>query len=73
MSKTKKGLGFGLLALLVLLLAGFYLSHVNIPVLQPRGPVADKEFRLLVTVFLLMLIVVIPVFGMLWYIVWRYR
>ncbi|MCL4357316.1 cytochrome C oxidase subunit IV family protein [Patescibacteria group bacterium] len=25
---------------------GIYLSHVSIPVLQPKGPVADKEFRL---------------------------
>ncbi len=50
-----------------------YLSTVNIPILQPKGIIADKEFRLLVAVVLIMCIVVVPVFIMLGYIVWKYR
>ncbi len=53
--------------------AGIYLSRVNIPVLEPKGPVADKEFRLLVGITAIMLIVAVPVFLLLAYVVWRYR
>ena len=53
--------------------AVIYLSKVSIPVLQPRGPIADKEFRLMVFITAIMLIVVIPVFILLGYVVWRYR
>ncbi len=74
MSKTKKRLGIvSFLVFAVLITAGVYLSHVNIPVLQPRGPIADKEFKLLVLIVSSMLIVAVPVFLLLAYVVWRYR
>lgn len=69
----KRGWGVGLLLIAVFIVAAKYLSVVSIPVLQPRGPVADKEFRLMITVTLLMLIVVVPIFVLLAYILWRYR
>ncbi len=72
MHKAKRWLIAGIL-LLVLIVSGVYLSRVNIPVLEPKGPIADKEFRLLVTITSIMLIVVIPVFVLLFYVVWRYR
>ncbi len=53
--------------------AGVYLSRVNIPLLEPKGPIADKEFRLLLIITGAMLVVVIPVFLLLAYVVWRYR
>ncbi len=47
-------------------------GHV-IPVLEPKGLIAQKEYNLLVTATLLMLIVVVPVFVMTFWIAWRYR
>jgi heme/copper-type cytochrome/quinol oxidase subunit 2 len=41
--------------------AGVYLSRTNIPVLEPRGIVAEKERNLIVFALLLALVVVIPV------------
>lgn len=73
MSKAKKILGIGLIILAVLIVSGVYLSSVNIPILEPEGPIADKEFRLLLLVTGIMLIVVIPVFVLLAYIVYRYK
>lgn len=73
MRKTKKRLGIGLGLLVVIAVSAIYLSRVNIPVLEPKGPVADKEFRLLLLITGLMLIVVIPVFSLLAYVLWRYR
>ncbi|MGH7234488.1 MAG: COX aromatic rich motif-containing protein [Candidatus Saccharimonadales bacterium] len=73
MSKKIKRLGVSLILLVVLIISGLYLSRVNIPVLEPKGPVADKEFRLLLLITGLMLLVVIPVFLLLAYVVWRYR
>lgn len=73
MSRSKKILGVGLLIIAVLLISGEYLSRVSIPVLEPKGPIADKEFRLMIVVTLIMLIVVVPVFVLLAYILVRYN
>lgn len=73
MKEVNRGWGIAILILAVLFISGLYLSSVNIPVLEPKGPIADKEFRLLLVVVGLMLIVVVPVFSLLAYIVWRYR
>lgn len=64
------------LALLFLgvgVLVGWYLRHTSIPVLEPRGPIAQKERRLIIVTLLLSLIVVIPVFGLLFGFAWKYR
>jgi len=54
-------------------LAAWYLHHTNIPVLEPKGPVARQEFDLLMTGLALSLVVVIPVFTLLFTIAWKYR
>lgn len=57
----------------VLTMAGWYLHHANIPVLQPKGTIGLQERSLIVTASLLALIVVVPVFVMLFAFAWRYR
>jgi cytochrome o ubiquinol oxidase subunit 2 len=64
-----------LICLIISLLAAaaIHLHHTNIPVLQPRGPIAQKEQRLILTALALSLIVIIPVYIMLFGFAWRYR
>jgi cytochrome o ubiquinol oxidase subunit 2 len=62
-----------LATLALILLASLYLHHQNIAVLNPKGPIAMQERNLMFTVVLLMLIVVVPVFGLTFFIAWRYR
>jgi cytochrome o ubiquinol oxidase subunit 2 len=65
--------------LLILLFLGaaaytvYYVSTHNIPVLDPKGMIGEKERDLIVTASLLMLIVVIPVFILTWVFAWVYR
>ena len=73
MGKHKKWWIWMIMLIGVVAISLGYLSTVNIPLLQPRGFIADKEFRLLITVTLIMCIVVVPVFILLAYIVWKYR
>jgi cytochrome o ubiquinol oxidase subunit II len=73
MSKKSKVLYLVLLALGFALLAGWYLRHTSIPVLEPRGPIAQKERQLIIIALLLSLIVVIPVFSLLGIFAWKYR
>lgn len=49
--------------LIVLVTSALYLSHLNIEVLNPQGPIATSERNLIDLVFLLSLLVIIPVFG----------
>ncbi|HET6622306.1 MAG TPA: ubiquinol oxidase subunit II [Candidatus Saccharimonadales bacterium] len=64
-----------LIVLLVLatVVVGWYIAGHNLPVLQPSGTVANQEKNLIITIFVLMLIVAIPVFVLTGFIVWRYR
>jgi cytochrome o ubiquinol oxidase subunit 2 len=55
----------------ILLLSACSLSEA--PVLDPQGPIALAERNLLFTAFGVMLIVVIPVFVMVFWFAWRYR
>jgi cytochrome o ubiquinol oxidase subunit 2 len=69
---------FRVTALIVVILgflsvAGWYLHHTNIPVLEPKGPVGLQERNLLFFGAALSLVVVIPVFTMLFFITWKYR
>jgi len=73
MNKKYKIAFFGLVFLGFVLLAGWYLHHTSIPVLEPRGPIAQKERQLIIVTLLLSLIVVIPVFSLLFAFVWKYR
>lgn len=62
------GVGAILLAWLV-----YVVATTPIPVLQPAGPIAAGQRTLLITAFLLMLIVAVPVFVLLFIFAWRYR
>ena len=66
-----------LLATLVLALAvgglAFYLQGYNIPVLMPEGVIADKQRNLIIFATLLGLLVVVPVFIMLFFVAVKYR
>jgi len=73
MSKKLKLVGFLLLSLGVVLLVAGYLHGHSIAVLNPQGFIANKERGLIVTITLLMLIVVIPVFALTFAIAWKYR
>lgn len=58
----------GLIALGVL-----YVGSHTIDVLQPGGTVAAQQRDLIIIATLLMLLVVLPVFGLTFYIAWKYR
>lgn len=73
MSKAKRGWGLGIVGLVLLIISANYLTKVNIPILQPQGIIADQEFRLILIITGIMMIVAIPVFILLGYIIWRYR
>lgn len=62
-----------MLLTVVAVAVGWYISQHNLPILEPSGTVADQEKKLLITIFVLMLIVALPVFGLTIFIVWRYR
>jgi cytochrome o ubiquinol oxidase subunit 2 len=69
---------FKIALIILLILAGFaltimYISNHNIPVLDPKGVIAEKERDLIITASLLMLIVVIPVFILTLAFAWVYR
>jgi cytochrome o ubiquinol oxidase subunit 2 len=66
-------LAIGLLGVGLLIISGIFLSHVNIPVLQPAGVIGKKERNLIYISLLLSVIVVIPVFIMLFSFAWKYR
>jgi cytochrome o ubiquinol oxidase subunit 2 len=73
MNRQNKLLIFGILILLFLTRAGFYLHGQNIAVLNPKGPIAAQEKHLMIVAVLLMLIVVIPVFVLTFSIAWHFR
>ncbi len=71
-TKTKTVVGV-VIAVFILFIAATYLRSANIPVLEPAGPIGQKEKRLIVEAVLLSLVVVIPVYVMLVGFAWRYR
>ena len=61
---------------LSIVLIGFliaYLSSVNIPVLEPKGVIAQKELNLIEFALGLSLVVVVPVFFLLILFAYKYR
>lgn len=70
--KTKALIG-SLLALALGGVLAYILQGTNVAVLTPKGPIARQEMQLLITITLLMLIVVVPVFVMTFFIAWKYR
>ncbi len=72
-NKKYKIIIFSLLALIVVTLAFGYFKQANIPVLEPAGSIGDKERNLILFALGLSMIVVIPVYIMLFAFAWRYR
>ncbi len=73
MNKKLKIIIFILLALIAVTLAIGYLKHANIPVLEPKGSIGEKEKNLIVFALVLSLVVVLPVYALLFAFAWRYR
>lgn len=73
MSRKSKFIIFILSSLILALLLVLLFANANIPVLHPKGEIADKQLGLLIFGVLLSLIVVIPVFTMTAFITWKYR
>lgn len=63
----------GLLFVGVITAAILFLRDKNVAVLNPRGSIAQEQFDLIVLTVLLSLIIVVPVFTLTFYIVWKYR
>ena len=74
--KTKHKIRYYLIALLLLVtvvVVVVYLSSVNIPLLETKGLIATKEAHLIEFAVLLSLVVVIPVFVLLFSFAYKYR
>lgn len=72
--KTKTKIVLSTLLSIALIVWGvLYLQGLDIPLLFPKGMIGVKQRNLLVISTLLMLIVVIPVFILTIFIVWKYR
>ena len=73
-STMKKKIIFGLLVAIIVGLGGYLLLHdKDIAVLQPQGVIAEQQRDLLIFTLLLGLLVVVPVFVMLFVFAWKYR
>lgn len=58
----------------IILAAAFLLLRgANFAVLDPKGPIAQEQFNLIIFTSLLSLIIIIPVFVLTFFIVWKYR
>lgn len=73
MSKKNKILALGLLLALLLSIAIVYFQNANVAVLEPAGQIGEKERNLIYFALALSLVVVIPVFFMLFYFAYKYR
>lgn len=73
MNKKLKIIIFSLLALIFLTAVYGYFRHVNVPVLEPRGTIGEQQRKLIIFALGLSLIVVVPVYIMLFSFAWRYR
>lgn len=63
----------GLLLAVVVTLGVIYFSSVTIAVLDPKGTIGEQEKQLMIFALGLSLIVVVPVFTLLFSFAWRYR
>jgi cytochrome o ubiquinol oxidase subunit 2 len=72
MSRNLKAGTLIVLCVLLFVIAAIYLRHTNIPVLQPAGIVGQKERDLMYLSLLLSVIVVVPVFILLFAFSWKY-
>jgi cytochrome o ubiquinol oxidase subunit 2 len=73
MKKYRKVLGILLLAVAIVFITGWYLHRHVVQVLDPAGPISEKERNLMVFAVSLSAVVVIPVFTMLGVFAYKYR
>ncbi|MEK7599853.1 MAG: ubiquinol oxidase subunit II [Patescibacteria group bacterium] len=73
MNKRHSLAPFIIIPLLALLIVSIFLGTHDIALLNPQGLIAQKQFDLLVFASILSLIVLVPVFALTFFIVWRYR
>jgi cytochrome o ubiquinol oxidase subunit II len=73
MSAKRKITAVILLALALVVLAGWHIHNNGIAVLQPAGAIGQKQKSLITEAVLLSLVVVVPVYIMLVVFAWKYR
>lgn len=73
MNKKLKIIILGLSALILLTVIAGYFKHADVQVLEPAGTIGEKQRDLIYFALGLSLIVVIPVYVMLFAFAWRYR
>lgn len=73
MKSKHKVLFAGIFILAGVVFFGWLVSSSSVPVLQPKGTIAEGQKDLIVTATLLSLIVVLPVFVLTAFISWKYR
>ncbi len=62
-----------LLFIAIVLVAVWFLAGKNIAVFNSAGTIADQQRELIIFASLLSLVVVLPVFGLTFYVAWKYR
>jgi cytochrome o ubiquinol oxidase subunit II len=72
-SKRFRKVSLVLLALAVTIGLAVFFAGSDIPVLEPKGTIAEQQRDLIVFATLLSLVVILPVFVLTFYIVWKYR
>lgn len=73
MAKLLRLILISLAVIMAIGLAVVYLSRRDIAIFNPAGIVARQERQLIIITLLLSIIVVVPVFGLLFWIIWHYR
>lgn len=73
MSRKIKILLWGIAVIVTVVTIFALLRDANIPVLEPKGLIATQQRDLIIFATILMLLIVVPVFILTFFIVWRYR
>ncbi len=73
MKKSYRLIIYTLLVLAALVLLGLLVCQIDMAVMSPKGLIGVKQRDLLVFATLIMLIVVIPVFVLIFFVTWRYQ
>jgi cytochrome o ubiquinol oxidase subunit 2 len=69
----KKNFLLGLLAVLIAVIGiGVVLANENTLIVHPKGIIAHKELKLIITNIILMLLIMVPTYILLFWVVWKY-
>lgn len=66
-------LGLSLFLIALTFAAWLYVDQYTVSLLEPKGIIAEKELKLMQTAGILSLIIILPVFALTGFIVWKYR